>query len=69
MNLMGKEESIDVDRGLRYYGGDKEIFYQNLTAFDTMTLNDGIQSIHRSWKATDFESCNKTALKLKGGAG
>lgn len=62
------EESIDVDQGLRYFGGDHDIFYQTLSSFDTMTLNTSVQSLHRAWKAEDYDIAERESFKLKGAA-
>lgn len=62
------EDSIDVVQGLRYFGGDEDIFYQMLSSFDTMTLNESVVILHKAWKNEDYETVDKESFKLKGGA-
>ena len=53
---------INIEQGLRYFGGDKDTFVQQVTAFDNFTLTTRLKSIHRAWKADDYKTIEKDAF-------
>lgn len=62
------EPPINVEQGLRYFGGDREYFLQTISSFDTVTLNTRMRTLHSAWKAQDYQLCEKESFQLKGGA-
>ena len=60
--------SIDYKLGLSYYG-DHNMYKMQLSSFDTMTLEDCLQSMYDNWRNKDIKGVERDSRKLKGASG
>lgn len=67
MNTLGNT-LIDKEIGLSAYGGDNDLYHQNLASIEAMTISPSIYKIHTFWKDLKFEELSKESLKVKGAA-
>ncbi len=55
--------AIDMNVGLQYYP-DEQMFREQLSAFENMTLNPSLDLIHEAWKNNEYTIIERESGKL-----